>query len=376
MGRLFVLEIRNLKKDEREMAIKLSNITFRDQEQISMGKAFPFIFEEGHICQSIGAFENGELVSFMGLVPSTIKIGPARLFVYSLGSVFTMKEHMGKGIATKLLEQVYAFLEKTEASLLLVSGTRSLYTRNGCHRFGDVRRYFLKRDKEMTFESSNYTIREVLPSDLMSMSRIDEQRYANYIRSSTDLATLLSAEAYASCLKCSHKVLVAEKNNSIVGYLVIGVPYHEGITRKPFVIEWSGSAIVCNELLKASLDIYEIDELEVPVPHHEKELIQLLTPYQYKEEKNQGTVRIHNTDRLMHQLLPYVKQSSEELNFSVITRSTNQFEVKVGNKGSVLTSSQLIEFLFDPSTSYEELRRSMKNELPLPFPYTAGLNYV
>ncbi|MFT4416492.1 GNAT family N-acetyltransferase [Fredinandcohnia humi] len=362
-----MLEFRNLKKSEREMAVNLADITFRDSEQISMGKAFPYIFNEGHLAQSFGAFDNGVLVSFMGLVPFNIQLGPAILHSYSLGSVCTKKEYMGKGIATELLKRVYQYIEMTYASILLISGTRSLYTRNGCYTFGNSKRFIVNSEKVL--KNTSYEIREMIPADLINMSNLETQKTSTFKKSVTDLATLLNAEAYASCLKLSHRVLVAMKNDCLKGFVVIGLPYHSGIAKKPLLVESAGAPEVILELITYSLSFYKIEEIEVPVLIHEKDLIQLLSSFESMDEKNQGTIKIINEKKLSEQLSPYFKN-----HFSLTRTNGDQIEVTVDEKQERMTEAQLISFLFDDNPS--ELRRHLTTILPLPFPYTVGLHYV
>ncbi|GFZ78819.1 hypothetical protein GCM10008018_25450 [Paenibacillus marchantiophytorum] len=60
-------EIRLLQGNEWEKAIRLSDMTFREIEQGSMGSAFPQVFSPS-LHQSYGMFVEKELVAFMGLV--------------------------------------------------------------------------------------------------------------------------------------------------------------------------------------------------------------------------------------------------------------------------------------------------------------------
>src|SRR4051812_3407039 len=113
-------EIRFANNEELKQAAALADSVFRDSEQTSMGVAFPQIFSAG-LNQSMAAFEAGKLVAFMGLVPNIINVGHSQLQIHCLGSVCTDPEYRGKGHASLILEQIYAFIKQSGSCMLLVS---------------------------------------------------------------------------------------------------------------------------------------------------------------------------------------------------------------------------------------------------------------
>ncbi|WP_187274462.1 GNAT family N-acetyltransferase [Paenibacillus sp. N3.4] len=81
-------EIRLLQPGEWQAAIQLADKTFRNVGEDSMGIAFTHVFSPS-LHQSYGLFIEGEIVSFIGLVPEIMRIGAAKLNVYAIGAVCT-----------------------------------------------------------------------------------------------------------------------------------------------------------------------------------------------------------------------------------------------------------------------------------------------
>jgi GNAT superfamily N-acetyltransferase len=306
-----MLEIRPVELEEWPQAKALADQTFRDSEQKSMADGFPHVFSDTLTGQSYAAFEDGKMVTFLGLVPSVIRVGKARLSVYSLGSVCTHSDYRGRGYASKVLEKVLSHVDQAGASLLLVSGTRSLYTKANCHLFGDVFRFILKPDSAESLLEQHYkddmVVRELEPTDWLKLAEAAARRTAHYEQSVWDLAMLYKAEAYASCIKLHHQLLVAERNGDMEGFVVVGVPGRERQKHQPTAFEWAGTPDAVVSLLASAVKRYHLERLEVPVSWHEQTLIKYLEPFGVKRERNLGTVNIIHPERLFAQLRPYLR---------------------------------------------------------------------
>jgi predicted N-acetyltransferase YhbS len=374
-----MVEVRPLTVKDMQSAIRLSDKTFRDSEQKSMGEAFPFMFSKGLIGQSFGAFIDGKLVSFMGLVPSVIRIGEAQLKVYSLGSVCTDEDFRGQGHASAILEKLLHFLEQTDASLLLVSGDRSLYTRAQCYSFGKIKRFTFNREGGKSGQGTTQnSICEMKESDLLRMTNLANTRSFAYEQSVADLGILLKAEAYASCLKLTHKVLVYEEEGEITSFLVAGVPFGSDQNRNPIAVEYAGQPEEITALLSYALQAYGLEKIEVPVPWHQKDLLAELGHLAYKDEQNQGTIKIIQPERLVQELQPYLRNKNND-SIKLETLSDGSIEIITPGARETLDFERFISLIFNPNEN-SVIHKSLKEELgevfPLPFPYTAGLNYA
>jgi len=377
--------VRRLTNEEMKIAVRLSDDTFRDAEQTSMGTAFPFIFSDAAEHLSYGAFEaDGRLVSFMGLVPWTIRIGAAELSVLSLGSVCTEPSARGKGYASEILKQVYAFARDAGASLLLVSGDRSLYTRSGCAPFGRVLRYRMNNVHGETLlagvRSEEGIVRDMRPDDLFALHATAAARDVQYRLGVNELATLLKAEAFASIMKMKHRVLVRESAGRVTGFAVIGVkgaPELQGT-----VIEQGGAPAAVAGLFGEAIHRFGLQKLDVPVPWQETELIAKLDGIPASVENHPGTLRIVDGEALIRQLRPWLLERGDIRELHLKEKGDGRWQLQCEESGQtfVATSEQLVRLIFDCAGSHDksmpEGSNTFRHLFPVPFPYTAGLCYV
>ncbi|MFE5323434.1 GNAT family N-acetyltransferase [Paenibacillus sp. NPDC056579] len=380
-----MLEIRTVRPEEMNDAIALSDAVFRDSEQVSMGTAFPDVFSTS-LGQSYGAFDNGKLVSFMGLVPGVIRIGQARVNVYLLGSVCTHTEHRGQGYASQILERIFEHIDKAGASLLLVSGGRSLYTRVHCLPYGQIQRFSLNAEStgQLQDSSGQLTLRELAPTDWLHLHKLAAARTAAFEQSVFDIAKLIQSEAIVSCIKMKHRVVVAQKAGVPVAYAVIAVPNPPYTNKRtPFVVEHAGDAQAIAMLADYARERYGLSEIRVAVSPHETGLLEAMAPFESKTEKNQGTVKIVSLPRLLEQLQPYwqghpgAAQALQSL--SVEALEEDMIRLTVHGQSFTLNPQQVISLVFEgdlPSEADPQAASALSALFPVPFPFTDGLNYV
>nr|WP_150959207.1 GNAT family N-acetyltransferase [Aneurinibacillus sp. XH2] len=378
------MEIRCLLTQQQlDEAAKLSDSIFRDSEQVSMQAAFPGVFSEA-LGQSYGAFDNGKLVSFMGLVPAVLRIGEARLPIYSLGSVCTHPDYRGQGTASEILTKILEHIDRAGASLLLVSGGRSLYTRAGCCTYGQVHRYLWEEGQPLPSRPvpEGTVLRELAPTDWFRLYELASSRRSRYEQSVWDLAGLIHAEALSTCYKLQHKVLVAENaEGDLLTFAVIGVPYSDTPKREPHLIEWGGAAEGMPALLSYAIRTYGLKKLNIPVPWHEDKLAAELAGLPCNTGKATGTVYIVNPERVLGHMYPYLKSVDAGAADSLrITRlEDGRTSVALDGWTAELTVQETVSMFFDPAPEFqapEELKKRLSALFPIPFPYDAGLNYV
>ncbi|MCL6442907.1 MAG: GNAT family N-acetyltransferase [Alicyclobacillus sp.] len=382
-----MVEVRLLRKEEFPDAIRLSDAVFRDAEQVSMGTAFKNVFSTS-LSQSYGAFANGKLVSFMGLVPTVIRVGPAALKTYMLGSVCTDEAARGNGYASQILSAVQAHVDKAGAALMLISGTRSLYTRNYAVKFGNATWHQVDEQAAQRLVQSTgdpaaegITIRPFAPTDWLGMHEVASRRSVRFEQSVWELAVLVDSEAFASCVKLRHRVLVAEACGQIVGFLVAAVADQGQTGRRPMAIEWAGPASVVARLLGEAVLRYGVT-LYVPVPWQDVALAACLAGVETRADQNQGTVYVVSAERLLTQLRPYLLDRDAEAGarLSATDLPEHGAVIDFGNGVSVrLNAEELVSFLFDvtPAFPLDPVVAAQRSRFfPIPIPYTISLNYV
>lgn len=381
-------EIRIVQPGEMIQAIQLADQTFRNQEQVSMGVAFPHIFNSV-FGQSYGAFVKGQLVAFMGLVPSMIRVGEAKLNVYLLGSVCTDEAYRGQGLASEMLQSVLTHIDSAGASLLLVSGGRPLYRRAGCHPFGQSTIYVIDQSvKSLPVQEKPLLIREMKPVDWFAIHRLASARPVRFEQSVWELATLIEASAFASIFSQVHIVLIAEQEDGeIIAFAVISVSTEVSDSTAK-LIEWAGNPSAIAVILQEAISKYELTSVEVAVPWYDNDLAEVLQSIASSSslETDYHTLKIVNPDRLIEQLSPYFRQSptkdlnsDRDLSIERIADDSYNLRLRNGNNYTV-TEEELVSLLFIPNHSLTDQEHNdsllSENSLPIPLPYEKGLNYV
>lgn len=387
-------EIRLLQGNEWEKAILLSDLTFREREQSSMGIAFPQVFSPG-LHQSYGMFVEKELVAFMGLVPAILRIGPAKINVYSLGSVCTARDHRGKGYASLIFEHVKQHVELSGASLLLVSGNRSLYEKNNCYSYGTFTQFTLNPVsasailKDDRISSELLSFREMEQTDWFRLKQLAESRTVAFEQSIWDLANLIHSEALASNRKLKQKVLVAEKQGQMVAFCIVALSEVQMVLKEGSrLVEWAGDPNAAAALLAYTVERYNLSHLLVNVAWYEEALAKAIAPATGSHLMDGFTICIIDAERLLKQVFPFFQQKEKQLskNLQISCLENGNFYVRLKEQSAEFTAKQMVSLFFDyipqiPITdngqqSDDSWKLALQRLFPIPIPHAAGLNYV
>ncbi|WP_077618128.1 GNAT family N-acetyltransferase [Bacillus sinesaloumensis] len=356
-----MVEYRLLEENDLKQAIELADKVFRKEGHVSMGIAFPQVFSSA-LHQSYGAFVDGKLVSFIGLVPSVLHIEDAEVQAYSIGAVCTDPAYRKKGFANRLLQMIFDHANKSGASVLFVSGDLPLYLKQGCTFYGKMNQYTIHQG-ELKPEKT-YTVRELQPTDLFTMRKLSRGRSIRYEQSIYEIAQLNASAGFASIFKMKHKVLLAEENNKVKAFLVFAVPYHEQENVDSRIIEWGGDPEAIQSLI-AEAFTYGIQTLLFNLPNYEKDMVQKLgIVLEKKEQLFPGTMKIMNLDLLLQQLTPYF---NEKLQISKVDEHTRKIIYK--NESVLISNAELEELIVKGNNTGNSI-------FPIPFPFPQGLNYV
>lgn len=383
--------VRRITNGDLQEAVRLSDETFRDGEQPSMGDAFPLIFSEAEDHHSYGAFQDdGKLLAFMGLVPWVLRVGDARLQAFSLGSVCTAPEARGQGIASEVLREVYRHIRQAGASLLLVSGDRSLYTRTGCMPFGRVRRYGIDRTAAEAVaaaagDDGTMRLREMAPADLFALHQVAGSRDVAYDFSVRELSALIKAESFASCVKMNHRVWVAESDGAVAAFAVVGVPSDP--QKRGRVIEQAGSPAIVARLAAEAVIRDRMAGLDFHVPWQERELDERLSGFGLScaDGPSSGTLKIVDGEALLGQLRPWLdKRQAGSARGLRLTQSDDGSWLlgREQDAAVALADDELVRLVFDYAGSEEQLAplpagtKPYRELFPVPLPYPVGLGYI
>ncbi len=342
-------QLKHLDKLELAEAVKLADLVFRDPGQRSMGQSFPAIFDSA-LGLSLGVIEEGNVVSFLGFVPQQIAVGGAMLDACALGSVCTHPDYRGQGHASVLLGEAFHQAQAIGASLMLISGTRSLYRRNGCHAFGSMRRYRLEAGSQAQADARARPLR---PSDWFRLHSLSNAKPAAYRRSIAELAGQLQSAAVASMYDFAHSSYVLEEDGELTAYAVIASgPIPAGSDMEPFVVEWGGDDSKALAAMRAAMQEMGLSSLLLFVGSHETPMRQLLQGSLYSTSHNQGTVKIIDLPLLWRQLRPYLDSRQRDGQaapavMEPVRSPSGEFALRLGDDEIPLSMREWTALLFD-----------------------------
>ncbi|MDQ0088085.1 putative N-acetyltransferase YhbS [Paenibacillus anaericanus] len=379
------MEFRQMKEHEMKQAAVLANNVFRKDGEIQMEEIFPALFQPG-VSHSYGAFDQyGDIVSFMGMVPLIINSGSVNLSAFSIGAVCTHPEYRGQGIASRLLSLCLQHAKDAGASLLFISGDKSLYLRAGSVYFGKSTQFILDPPaaRHLVSEQNLWNFRDMKPEDIFAMHDLIKSQTGTIQWGLSDLQQFIGTSPMATLYGLTQYIKVAElPGEGISAFAVVGVPrpdsspeqHQEQTSQVGTVIEWAGSNKAVTALLSHLLSHFNLTSLEINLPWQYTQLAASL------EEAGTGQIPSTNAGTLLvadgNTLITQSRLDSvhgHDLTISIDTEGT--YILNSPDGASVIGGdAELCSLLFDPDTEITQPSKFKLKTLPLPYMY--GLYFI
>ncbi len=381
-----MVTIRRIHIDELPLAAELANDVFCETGERYMGTAFPTLFRPG-ITHSYGAFDDtGKLISFMGLVPVLIASGTETISAFSIGAVCTHPDYRGQRLAGQLLERCQQHAIAAGASVIFISGDRSLYTRNGAQFFGRMHRLELTQQHATIEPSKLWELRELEPRDLIAVYSHLQRPTAHVTMSIAEIQQMLGAEAMAHVNQQQQKVLVAATSNGIAGVAILSIPHSHtsneqhsspsSTEREGSIIEYAGRADAVQQLALEAIRHYDLNTLTITVPWQDQSMINGLEEIEASSTtiRNGGTVMIVNGGALVAQT-GLLGELNDYAPVHMSIRDAGGYTVHTPEGEYTLADDvELCSLLFDPESDVPAARLGSFPTVPLPYMY--GLYFI
>lgn len=378
------MDIRLVKKSELHQAANLANIVFCNDENGHMGLCFPTLFQAG-ISHSYGAFtSDGKLVSFMGMVPVGIQVGRNKsLRAYSIGAVCTDPAFRWQGLASKLLTACRQHARQSGASLMFISGDRSLYTRGGSVLYGSANKITIEKgtaSQHHTNPSAAWNYRDMVPEDIFILHQLLTNKSSAFQWGISDLQQSIGTSAYATLNKKVQRIRIAYTGlNEIAAAIILmlpgeNTPIQDQQTGQ--VLEWAGDPSAAYELMYNAISKYQLSSLSAFLPWQDIELIELLQKDHARSEKihNAGTVLIVDEEALIQQAGLDQAASGEPY---ITILGNNRYKLHMKDETAVIEdAAQLASAIFNPETVIAGSKTSGRNPFAIPLPYMYGLYFI
>lgn len=219
-----MVEIRKLKKEDMDELFALLNDTFGHK----YGRAMHFDLEQPkmwirddlHMERHIAAFEDGKMVSVVGIYPLPCVIGGEEFLFCTTGNVATLPAYEGKGYFSRLFPMAVEEAKRQGATAARLGGARQRYARYGYEPCGPAHEF------RVTAYNAKYAGEALKEITLTEIAREDTDALA-YCHKLTEKKTFFvrrgTEENYrdtylALCSKEARPYLI-ERNGKRIGYM-------------------------------------------------------------------------------------------------------------------------------------------------------------
>ncbi len=255
----------------------------------------------------------GEPVSLIGTFHSRVSVYGSPLRVGSIGGVCTHPEYRGHGLASRLLDYCTRRLTAEGARLLLISGTRGLYTRAGNVTAQDFEYITLRPGQPFNTlgaqvqQGAGISIRPATAADAALCARLYQAEPVHFVRRVTKFA-----EHFARREEFPRgDDWIVESGGKPVAYCFTRLPW--GYTREQGVrevVEYAGSRVALAGSLSQTMAGLNLRELRLVVPWQDVDVLRLLHGQGIVGDRiplPEHTMRLLNFPGLMADLRPYVQ---------------------------------------------------------------------
>ncbi len=376
---------RGARPEEIPAIVELADNVFRVSEDDSMGEEFPLLYAEENADNLRVFVDNGRPVSLIAMFRREVVLAGTRHGSCALGSVCTHPGYRGQGLATRLLHDARRRALEHGDDLVLISGGRGLYRRQG---YVDVGDYSSCTVTQKRLPEGGARIRPWTPEDVPELVRLHSMEPVRFVRGPEDFLPLLLAERVVNAHADTRLVLDSD------GRAVAGVTYRRPGSRRTdedeiVIDEMAGSRCAVADALPALLDEYGIRNATINYLGQDLEMDWLARRHRWPIEKGAfgGTVGIIGPERFWTACEPLFRerlgrdfrclrfQTDEEL----ITIACGEEEVELAGM------SEFTQLVFLPPHRRDELDLALPTDSHLrgvldrlfPMPLVSyGLNYV
>jgi predicted N-acetyltransferase YhbS len=235
----------------------------------SMGHDYPLLFERANASNLWLAEDRpGSLVAHVGFVVREATTAGRRVKVASFGAVFTVPEHQGRGLASRVFAAATAHARSLGADLALVSGARGLYQRAGFSPYPPCPRYRVGGDARAAVAGA-VSARPVPygPSALADVMALQAAEPVRFERSVEDWRRLLAARIL---FFSPGQLFVIERQGRRVAYAAVAsLAPSEAALPTGRVLEVAGDRQAVAEAAPTLIQALGLGALELVLPPHD-----------------------------------------------------------------------------------------------------------
>ena len=370
-----------------EATVALANRNFRSDNG-DMGKQFPLLFHPERLDQLRVFTAQDKPVSLVGVTIDDVVLLGCSTRIACVGSVCTDESARGRGLAGRLVDDAAAHATAGGASVMLISGGRTLYTRRGATSGGLFHRYTIATER-LRPEGQEVSIVEVSPDRCGQALRIYESEPIRFRRGEQEYTLQIACNWTLDQAGRTYLVQCAAGPLAVVSVSCAG-PGRPDEAPTLGVWEIAGARRAVVAALPQIAESYQAETVMIDAYATDRALRDACATFGADPElvAHPGIVKLLDAGRLWQDFAPLLRERIGET-ASELQIETEADELKIhtltfrhGRESLTLRGHrELTAALFgtpdlDPMADYSSpLAESLRRALPLPLPLY-GLNFV
>jgi len=379
---------RAVRAEEFDSLIELVNMVFMSSRgrAPAMPELYPLLYHPRHAEHMRVMVDGGRVVTHIGVRVWDIVVHGRPVRIGSIGGVATDEAYRGRGLATAVLNDVFAHLRDAGACVAYISGARGLYLRNQAVRASRLFSATATAEASGDGAGRGYQVREFAEDDLDAVIRVHQREPLRYVRPRDEWAMVATVGSRQPGAFWKQRLFGLWSNDGLAAYVAVRVMRDPNAT--PVVREYGGSRVAIVEAMPAVVQACGADALGLSAQCDDAELVRLLSGrgIPCAPATHGGTWRVLDFGRLMDSLKPWVQERSQETDGPELeweSAGDHGAFVLAGERFEMPDAKTACEVVFggagglDPrvDSAPGALREALRRVLPVPAPLS-GLNAI
>ncbi len=276
---------------------------FRPDGVRSMRSDFPVFLSNANSGNLFVCRAEGEVICHIGYLPVTLSFFGHSVKLGMLGAVATHPQWRGRGLGTATLRYAFRKAAGQNISLMMISGSRGLYERNGARSVGSFAEYSLPAE---ALTCNGVSVQRARPSDAPLLAGLHRGKPFRFIRPLEVWEKVIDAEI---CHNTPSQYWLVKKDGEPAAYFAMPASQDDGAAR---LHEYGGDMqALVSGLGAAAADREDLSKILLRTYRHETPGRETLERAGARFEgcrPMEGTLRIVDIETLMNELLPYTEE--------------------------------------------------------------------
>ena len=282
---------------------KLTDIVFRP----GMPEQYPQLFNTDNLDNLRVCFDKRVCVSHVGMVQRNALLMGCRIRVCCIGAVATHPDYRNKGLASACFDSAVQKAHSDGVDVMIVSGGRGLYIRNGCLNLGRDYRVNADQDALSRVDIGNVDVISMLDGNPELVKECYRREPVRFVRPPADYDYFLQSgwamNSPAEILMIHEQTGAGQKRGAFLGYIVLR---KQEPGKSTTLIEYGGDRHAVLAALPQVLSKYGLTGVSFQVMGSDKVMQSLCEreAFEMTPTSASGTIKLINFPQLMTRMRP------------------------------------------------------------------------